>query len=165
VRITPKIADRGMHAVIYLVLALSVVWAGGKVINFAMDFGFYRDFLMPWEVRLLEMRHRSIPMPAFKRNHPMGHMQAVVNLMKTNGMTLPNSNTEHAFVYRLNRFGGESSNILLVFNGRQIVIYGLPNTTFKRVDRFVDGRADTHGGDFTGRLSRDRSTFIGSWNL
>lgn len=164
-RITPKIADRGIHAAIYLVLAMVVVWVGGKAINYAKDFGFYRDFLMPWEVGLLEMQHRSIRMPAFKRDQPMAHMEAIVNLMKMNGMPLPHSNTQHAFVYRLRRFGGESNNILLVFDGRRIVIYGLPGSTCQRLDRFVDGRSDMRGGDFTGRLSRDRSTFIGSWNF
>ena len=164
-RFSPKGADKLSFITIYLVLAVIAVWGGGKVINYTVDFGFYRDFLMPWEVRLMEMRHRSLRIPKFKREHPMAHMASIVEVMKANGMPLPHSNTEHAFVYRLSRFGGEISNVLLVFNGRKIMIYGLPGATFRRLDRFVDGRVDENRGEFTGRLSNDRVTYIGAWRL
>ena len=164
-KLSPKGADKLTYIAIYLVLAIIAVWGGGKVINYAVDFGFYRDFLMPWEVRLMEMRHRSLPIPEFKREHPMAHMASIVDVMKANGLPLPNSNTEHAYVYRLSRFGGENSNVLLVFNGRKIMIYGLPGATFRRLDRFVDGRVDAIRGDFTGQLSNDRLTYIGAWRF
>lgn len=164
-RLSPKAADKLTYTAIYLVLAVIAVWGGGKVANYAVDFGFYRDFLMPWEVRLMEMRHRSLRIPVFKREHPIAHMESIVEVMKSNGLPLPHSNTKHAFVYRLSRFGGEKNNILLVFNGRQILIYGLPGATFKRLDRFVDGRIDASQGDFTGRLSKDRITYIGAWKI
>ncbi|MEJ2153997.1 MAG: hypothetical protein P8X96_01535 [Desulfobacteraceae bacterium] len=162
---SPRGVENLTHAATYLVLAILVVWGGGKVINYAADFGFIRDFLMPWEVRLIELQHRSFKIPPFNRDHPMAYMEDIVSLMKANGMPLPDSNTEHAFVYRLRRVGGETRNILLVFNGRKIKIYGLPDTTFKRLDQYVDGRVDPLGGDFTGRLSKDRITFIGSWKI
>ncbi len=164
-RLSPKGADKITYTALYLVVTVIAVWGGGKIINYAADFGFYRDFLMPWEVRLLEMRHRSLQIPDFRRGHPMDHMSTIVEVMKANGMSLPNSNTEHAFVYRLHRFGGEKSNILLVFNGRRIVIYGLPAATFKRVDHFVDGRVGADQGEFTGYLSKDRLTYIGAWKI
>ncbi len=164
-RLSPKGADKLTYIAIYLVLAVIAVWGGGKVINYAVDFGFYRDFLMPWEVRLMEMRHRSLRIPTFEREHPMAHMASIVEVMKANGMPLPHSNTEHAFVYRLSRFGGEKSNVLLVFNGRKIMIYGLPEATFRRLDRFVDGRVDANEGAFTGQLSNDRVTYIGAWKF
>jgi len=165
VRLSPKGADKLSYVAIYLLLAVIAVWGGGKVVNYAVDFSFYRDFLMPWEVRLLEMRHRSLRIPAYTREHPVAYMESIVDVMKANGMPLPTSNTEHAFVYRLSRFGGDKNKILIVFNGRKILIYGLPDATFRRLDRFVDGRFDSTQGEFTGQLSKDRVTYIGAWKL
>lgn len=164
-RFTPKAADKLTYTAIYLIVAVLAVWGGGKIVNYAADFGFYRDFLMPWEMRLMEMRHRSLRMPVFNQDHPVASMQSIVEVMKANGMALPHSNTEHAFVYRLRRFGGGGRRILLVYSGTRIIIYGLPSETFRRLDRFVDGRSDDRQGDFTGRLSTDRMTIIGSWNI
>jgi hypothetical protein len=152
-------------AAIYLVVAVLLVWGAGRIANYAVDFRFYRDFLIPWEVRLLEMRHRSFHWPAFKKDHPVAYMQSVVDVMKSNGMQLPKSNTRHAFIYRLNRFGADATKILLVFNDNKITIYGLPSATFERLDQFVDGHADSDQGDLTGQLSRDQITMTGSWKL
>jgi hypothetical protein len=92
-------------------------------------------------------------------------MQAVVETMKTNGMQSPVSNTDHPFIYRLNRFGGDATKILLVFHENKLMIYGLPSATYKRLDQFVDGQVDSGRGDFTGQLSKDQITMIGSWRL
>lgn len=164
-RLTGKVADRLMFTAIYLVVALLVVWGTGRLANYAADFGFYRDFLMPWGMRLLEMRHRPVQWPAFKKGHPVAYMQAVAEAMKSNGMQLPMSNTDHPFIYRLNRYGGDATKVLLIFHDNKLIIYGLPCATFNRLDRFVDGQIDSGRGDFTGRLSRDQITMIGSWRL
>ena len=162
---TGKVTDKLIFTAIYLVVAFLVVWGSGRLVNYAVDFGFYRDFLMPWEMRLLEMRHRSVRWPAFKKGHPVAYMRAVVEVMKSNGMQLPMSNTDHPFIYRLYRFGGDATKILLVLHDNKLMIYGLPGPTYKRLDRFVDGRIDSGRGDFTGQLSRDQITMIGSWRL
>lgn len=160
-----RVADKLTFTAIYLAMAILVVWGAGRMVNYAVDAGFYRKFLMPWEISLMEMRYKSVHWPHFIKDRPVAYMQSVVHLMKANGVQLPRSNTPHDFIYRLNKFGNEASQVLLVFHGSAIVIYGLPRITFDRLDAFIDGHINAEQGDFTGQLSKDQITMIGSWKI
>jgi len=163
--LTGRAADKLTFTAIYLAVAVLVVWGAGRLVNFAIDVGFYRDYLSPWELCLVEMRYKPVKWPPFTQDHPVGYMQSVVGLMKANGLHLPRSNTRHDFIYRLAKFGADAAPLLLVLHANRIDIFGLPRTTFDRLDRFIDGRMDPGDGDFTGRLSRDQITMIGAWRI
>lgn len=164
-KVTARVADKLLFTVIYLAVAVLVVWGAGRLINYTVDAGFYKKFLMPWEVSLMQMRYKTAHWPQYNKGNPVAYMQSVVHLMKTNGVPSPRSNTGHEFIYRISRFGGDAVQVLLVYHDNTIVIYGLPKVTFDRLDAFIDGRADAEHGHFTGQLSRDQITMIGSWKI
>ena len=160
-----RTADKLTFAAIYLAVALLIVWGGKRVMNYARDAGFYRDYLMSWEVRLMDLRYRAVQWPLLSGDNPVAYMREVVRLMRINGIEPPASNTADTFIYRLNAFGDREHMLLLVLLDNQIVIYGLPRETFDRLDKFIDGRADPLQGAFTGRWSADRVTRIGYWRI
>ncbi len=164
-KVDGRLTDKLVFTSIYLAVAFLMIWGAARIINYAVDAGFYRKFLLPWEIRLMEMRYKTIHWPQFRKDHPVAYMQEVVGLMKANGVPTPQSNTRHAFVYRISRFGDDAVQVLLVWQDNTIVIYGLPDATFKRLDTFIDGRVDAAKGNFTGRLGKDQITMIGSWKI
>lgn len=160
-----RVVDKLFFTGIYLAVALLVVWAAGRMVNYSVDASFYRSFMMPWESGLIQMRYKTIQWPSYRKDRPVAYMQSVVQLMKMNGIQLPRSNTKHAFTYRLNKFGGKAVQILLVFNNNTVIIYGMPMTTFDRLDKFIDGQAGVHSGAFSGQRGSDQISMIGFWKI
>ncbi len=160
-----RTTDKLVFTAIYITLALVVIWGARSIVNFALDSSFFRDYLLPWEVRLVALQYQQPVWPGNKEHDPMNYMLSLVRKMRTKGIQPPQSNTEHAFIYRLNKFGEKSRRILLVYRDGKIIIYGLPESTFNRLDRFIDGQLDPQDGVFTGRWSTDRITRIGQWKI
>ena len=158
---TGRVADKLMFVAIYLAASVLVVWGAGRITNYAQDARFYRTYLKPWEMRLLALRYKPVEWPVYIESNPATYMQAVTRVMQVNGVQPPESNTDFGYTYRLQKFGDEVHQILLVFRDNHLVIYGLPRITFDRLDRFIDGSSDPDRGNFTGRWSTDRVTRIG----
>ena len=160
-----KWADKLMFVAIYAMAALLVIWGARGIANYAMDANFYHDYLLQWEVRLLALRHQQPVWPPFNPQDPLLSMQNLVTLMEMNGLQPPKSNTARVYTYRLNKMGEKPAQILLICKESRLILYGLPATTFDRLDRFIDGQPDPDSGDFTGKWSTDRITRIAQWKL
>lgn len=161
-----KGADKLLFTTIYVVVAVLVVVQGARAIaNFALDASFYNNWLRFWQVQLVQMRYRTIVWPAYDRQDPAVYMETLVRLMQREGLTPPGSNTGKEYLYRLSRFGQRSVQLLLVCTREQIVIFNLPESTFRRIDRFVDGNVSPETGQFTGSWSADGMTRIAVWKV
>lgn len=160
-----KVTDKLLFTALYVAAAVMAVWGARLVTNAALDFRYYRDFLLPWQTALLALRHQAPDAPAYQKEAPMDYMNALVTHMRLHGVTFPSSNTGHPFIYDLNKFGERSRRILMVFDRGRMVLYGLPPTTFDRLDGIIDGRPDPDRGDFTGRWSADQVSRIAQWKL
>lgn len=65
-----RTVDRLAASIIYLIGDLLAVWGGTRVIDNALDLGFYRDYLIPWEVRLMAMRQKPVRWPEVEDGNP-----------------------------------------------------------------------------------------------
>jgi len=161
-----RVTDKMVFVAIYTVVAMVVVMPGARhIANYAADVVFYHDYLMPWKMRLVTMRHQTTHWPAWVDHDPGAYMRALMRVMRTGGLEPPNSNTEYGYVYRLNKFGEKARQILIVGTNEEMILYNLPAGTFDRLDRFIDGRLDPAAGRFTGRWSSDNITRIGHWKM
>ena len=163
--VSGRVADKCIFVAIYLAAAVLIVWGAGRITDYAVDVRFYRNYLLPWHMRLLSLRYLPVNWPDYIDGNPMAYMQAVGKVMQASGVLPPKSNTNHGHTYRLRKFGNAAYQILLVYKENALVIYGLPKKTFERLDRFVDGQVDPDKGDFTGWWSTDRTTRIGYLKL
>lgn len=162
---SPMAIDKIAFVAIYVALAVIVLWAGRSVTNYALDTSFYQNYLTAWEARLIALRHKKVSWAPYDGNNPSDYMESLVKVMQDNGLSPPLSNTDHHFIYRINKFGDRSCRILLLFHDDRLVLYGLPISTFRRLDRFIDGLSDPQNGNFTGISSSDNITKIGNWKI
>ena len=163
--ITGRSADKLIFAALYTLAAIIVVWGAGRITDKAADMRLYRDFLLPWETRVVALRYQNVSWPKFEKNNPAKSMQALIALMQMHGLDPPESNTGRRFVYRLRKFGGSAYQLLLVYHDHRLIIYGLPDKSFIQLDLLIDGIKDPGGGDFTGEWSTDGLTRIGIWRI
>jgi len=77
----------------------------------------------------------------------------------------PKSNTNHSFIYRMNKIGSTDEQLFLLCFANRIIVYGMSKETFERVDNFVDGKISAEKGFFTGYPSKDKKTYIGLLKL
>ena len=160
-----KVTDKLLFTALYVAAAVVAVWGARQATNAVLDIRFYQDFLLPWQAGLLTLRLQAPEMPAYHKEAPQEYMNALVAHMRLHGVAYPASNTEHPFIYDLNKFGERARRILMVFNGGRMVLYGLPPATFDRLDGVIDGRRDPARGDFTGSWSADQVSRIAQWKL
>lgn len=161
-----RVTDKLVFVAIYTLVAVLVVIKGARhVANYAMDAGFYHDYLQPWEAQLTAMRYRTIPWPPLNDGDPGAYMQALLDVMSASGLTAPKSNTAQAYVYRIRKIGEGTRQVLIMATIERLTLYNLPVTTFERLDRFIDGRSDPESGRLTGRWSADGVTLIGNWRI
>lgn len=162
---SPMAIDKIAFVLIYVAIAMIVMWAARSVTNYALDTNFYQNFLTAWEARLVAMRYKKVSWEPYDGKSPSDYMQSLIKVMQDNGLSPPPSNTEHRFIYRMNKFGDRSRQIMLLFHNDRLILYGLPQSTFNRLDRFIDGLSDPHRGHFTGIWSSDNITKIGTWKI
>ena len=160
-----KLTDKLLFVAIYIAAGILVVYGARCITNYALDIRFYQDFLLPWKTTFLAMRHQAPIWPEANGEDPMGAMQTLVRHLQEKGIEFPKSNTTYPFVYRLNKFGERDQRILMVFRQNKMLLYGLPASSFNRLDRIIDGFSDAEHGDFTGRKSTDQISCIAQWIL
>ena len=95
-------------------------------------------------------------------NH-VDYMASLVNVLRRNGVSPPPTNGKVPYAYEINRFWQKSRQVFLLGLPDRIILYGVPPATFERIDRLIDGQADTQKGSFTGKPSTDHATIIGQW--
>lgn len=164
-KVSGRVVDKSIFVVIYTAVALLVVMGAHRLTDYTLDLVFYRDYLVPWEVSLMAWRQKQIDWKTDDGHDPLAYMQNLVLQMQAKGLQPPQSNTPRAYVYRLKRFGAHARQILLVYKESHILLYGLPQSCFDRLDRFIDGQSDPAGGEFTGRWSSDQMTRIAQWHI
>lgn len=161
-----RLTDKVLFVAIYSVVAIVVVIHGGRLMtNYVLDTVFYNDYLMPWKLQLISMRHLTFAWPELKAQDPAGYMQTLVQSMAAAGVVPPKSNTAKCYLYQLNKFGEKARQILIVGTSEKIILYNLPESTFTRMDRLIDNQADANAGHFTGIPSKDGVSLIGHWQL
>lgn len=161
-----RVTDKLVFVSIYTLVAVLVVIQGARhIANYVVDATFYNDFLHPWEMQLLAMRHQSIHWPLLDKGDPGAYMQALISAMQSSGFAPPKSNADQAYVYRIHKIGERPQQILIVATIERMTLYNLPTSTFERLDRFIDGYCDPASGRLTGRWSTDGITRIGEWKI
>lgn len=160
-----RTVDRLTSIAIYVGLAILVLWAGVKLISHSLETKFYKDFLLKWELSVQRHNREGGPWPHFSGDNHVQYMDRLIQLMRDNGASPPKSNTKRAYVYRLNRLGSPEEDLFLLCFSNRIVIYGMSEKTFVKMDKFIDGRADHEGGRFAGRSSKDGATYVGVLQL
>jgi hypothetical protein len=149
--------------VLYAAFGSVAFWVGIVLINYSLDFKFYNDYLLKWEVALRAYNQGSAPWPYFSGGNHVEYMEKVTQLMSSKALSPPASNTERLYVYSLDRIGDPEEDVFLLCFTQKIILYGISSKTFDHLDGQIDGRDGTKKGRFTGILSKDGYTYVGLW--
>jgi len=160
-----KLTDKLLFTAIYCALGFLAIWGARSITNYALDVRFYREYLQQWQTSMLALRHQASAWPPRGDMEAVDYMQVLMRHLRVNGVSVPSSNTEYPFVYRLSKFGERSQRILMLYDQNRLILYGLPESTFEHLDHFIDGQSDPGHGDFTGRWSADQISRIAQWKL
>lgn len=163
--VSGRTVDRLTSIAIYVGFAILVLWAGIKLISHSLETKFYKDFLLKWELTLHRHNREGGQWPHFSGDNHVQYMDRLTQLMRHNGTSPPLSNTKRAYVYRLNRLGSPEEDLFLLCFPNRIVVYGMSEKTFVKMDKFIDGGADHERGRFAGRPGKDGTTYVGVLQL
>ncbi len=164
-RFTGDNVDKIMSTALYILLMCLVTWAGFRIVNYALETRFYKDFLIEWEIAVKDYSLNGGSWPLFKGNNHIEYMDSLVSLMKASDIPPPHSNTKRPFVYRLRKIGPAEEQIFLLCFSDKIILYGLSEETFRKIDGMVDDTPDETAGAFTGRRGKEGTAYIGVWKL
>jgi len=148
------------------VLALIVIVAGIKAVNYSTDFKFYSHYLLKWESALTRLFAQDIILPHFSGKNHVRYMDDLVHLMNTLQIEVPSSNTGRPYVYQLSKIGySKNQDIFLLCFEKKIILYGLSKTTFNMLDKNIDGQPGKNSGKLKGKLQKDNEHYAGIWEL
>jgi hypothetical protein len=162
---TGKNVDKLVSTLIYIALLGLVIWGGIRTINSALESRLYKDFLLKWDVAITSYSVKRGLWPQFSGSNHIEYMDNLVTAMTMNSVVTPVSNTKRPYVYSLKKLGPPEENIFLLCFPDRIILYGISERTFMRIDTFIDGTSNEKTGRFIGRPSTDGRTFIGLWRL
>jgi len=162
---TGKNVDKVLSTLIYIALLGLVIWGGIRIVNFALESRFYKDFLLKWDVAITSYSVKRGQWPQFSGSNHIEYMDNVVSAMTMSSIVTPVSNTKRSYVYSLKKIGPPEENIFVLCFPDRIILYGISERTFMRLDTFIDGTSDKKTGRFIGRPSADGMMFIGLWRL
>jgi hypothetical protein len=165
-RVSGKTAHRVVSIALYTALVLATVFAGSKGINFAIDAKFHQDFLIGWELSIQKFTADSGTWPNFSGGNHVVYMDGLLQEMRKRGITPPSSNTDRTYIYRIQKIAlnsPEAQLFLLCFPDK-IIVYDMPEATFKRIEALVDENPDPDKGLFSGRLGKN-DTYTGLWRV
>lgn len=143
-----KATDRLCWWVVYVGVGLVVLWSGTQLINYALEVRFYKDYLLKWAVLIEKHDSEDAAWPMFTEDDPSAYMHRLAEVSRARGTALPSSNTPDSFVYRLSRLGRETETVFLLGLPGRIVLNGISERTFARLDKWIDGTADGRSGSF-----------------
>jgi len=155
--LSAKVSDRLCGWAIYIGVGLVVLWSGIQLINYALEVKFYKDYLLKWEVLLEKHKSEDSAWPVFSASDPSNYMDRLVKKLRGNGASVPRSNTYCPYAYRLNRWGCARETIVLLCLPSKIILNGMSERTFVRLDQWIDGKADGQSGAFIWKRGDDPS--------
>jgi len=162
---TGKNVDKLLSTLIYIALLGLVIWGGVRIINYSLESRFYNDFLLKWDVAVTSYSVKRGQWPQFSGSNHIEYMDNLVAAMTVSSVVTPVSNTKRPYVYNLKKIGPSEERIFVLCFSDRIILYGISERTFMRIDAFIDGTSDEKTGRFIGRPSTDGRTFIGLWRL
>ncbi|MCP3876749.1 MAG: hypothetical protein GY699_26870 [Desulfobacteraceae bacterium] len=160
-----RVTDRFFSFFLYLLIIIVVSITGLRLINYAADIKFYHLFLLKWENTLKSFSVKSGVYPDTDIKNQKAYMENLILELNKYSILIPHSNSHRPYIYRvngINPFQKESQLFILGLNGR-IIIYNIPETTFKRLDKFIDGKHDMIKGNFIGKSDEKKERFIGQF--
>ncbi len=163
--VSGRAVDRIASHVIYAGFSIFALWAGIKLTNHCLDTKFYKDFFVPWDLALYKYNMEGGLWPQFSGGNHVEYMDRLAQRMQEKGIPPPSSNTERAYVYRLRRLVYPKERIFLLCFSHKMVLYGMSEKTFAKMDAWIDGEVNDKKGLFTGRQSKDGMTYIGALQL
>lgn len=165
--LTGRTANRIISVILYFGLCLLILKGGFVLINYSVDSKFYSDFLVPWKSAAEAYKSKAGDWSGFTGSNHLNYMDQLVRLMQRSDIYPPESNTGRKFIYRIKQtdFTSREYRVLLLCLDQRIVIYGLPEKTSRRIDRFIDDHQSWNGGSFTGELTQPDQTITGTWRL
>ncbi len=163
--IPSRYPDRVVSIILYVFIAAMTLLAGEKILNNYVDSKFYNEFLLRWEVTLRSYEASGGGWPEFNGSNHVEYMDNLTALMDKGEFPPPRLKWDRPYVYRINKMGESPDDIFILVFYRRIIIYGIREKTFNRMDVFIDGAVDKEGGRLTGSLGSDRETYIADWRL
>ena len=162
---TGKTTDKLVFGFTYCVIAALTIWGGTRLVNASIDTRFYRDYLQEWVVAMQDYGSEGRKWPEFSGGNHSEYMDALTLDMRRTAVPGPASNTRISYVYRMGKIGSKATSIFLLCFSDRIILYGLPEKTFQRIDILIDGISGKKKGQFTGAMGKDRQTYTGMIRL
>lgn len=156
-----------LHIILAVFFAGAVVftaWSSLTAVNYSEDSAFYRDYLIKWEKALRLYVDNNPTWPRLPKEKHVDFMESVITLMNRQGIEIPISNTSLAYTYRIRKVGVPESKIFILCLPDKLVVFGISEETFNRLDAFIDSEPEETQGWFTGH-STDDGKYVGIWYL
>lgn len=150
---------------LYTALLLVTVSAGVKTINFALDQKFTSTFILGWQQAILNLQEKEPVLPPMNDGQLVTGMNNIEQLAKKHYVSLPSTNTSHAYAHILKKLNQPQQRIFLIVKHGRIIIYGMSQQTMQHADKQIDGVLDTRAGKFTARSGKNRGTYTGILTL
>ena len=163
--LTGKRAKRLVYVIFYTGITILIVRGGIFTINYSMESKFYRDYLMQWETSITEISSKKYTWPVFAGDNHSEYMDNLVEALKIETVPVPESNTNKCYIYKIDRIGFQNEELFLLCFLNRIIIYGISEKTFKKIDILIDGKNSIDKGKFTGRAGKNSPTLTGVWQL
>ena len=157
--------DRLTSIALYAGFGILTLWTGVSLVNFSLETKLHKDFLMRWEVALERFNKEGGQWPHFSGANHVAYMDRLIQLMGNEGTPPPLSNTRRAYVYRLKRWGWPEEDIFVLCFSNRMVLYGMSENTFMKMDQWMDGKADKEKGQLIGKRSQDGKGYVGMVKL
>lgn len=163
--VSGRAVDRLASMVIYAGFGALTLWAGIRLINASLETRLHKDFLLKWEVALQRFNQEGGRWPEFSGANHVAYMDRLTEFMGNEGMPPPLSNTGRAYVYRLKRWGWPEEDIFLLCFSNRMILYGISEKTFMKMDQWMDGNAEKEKGRLIGKPSQDGMSYVGMVKL
>jgi hypothetical protein len=159
--VSGRAVDRLASMVLYAGFGVLTLWAGIGLINASLEARLHKDFLLKWEVALQRFNQEGGRWPDFSGANHVAYMDRLIEFMGAKGTPPPLSNTRRAYIYRLKRWGWPEEDVFLLCFSNRMILYGISERTFMKMDQWMDAKAAQDKGRFTGQRSQDGVSYVG----
>jgi len=160
-----KLTNKIFYICFYSVFIFIPVWAGGKLINLALDQIFISRFVVGWQQVARRLEERVPQLPPMQNQRLVAGMNKIERLAALASITLPVTKTKHSYTYLLKKINQPVEKIFLAVEPTRIIIYGLRKQTMQRIDKHIDGTENIHAGNFQAIRGKDKGIYIGILQL
>lgn len=157
--------DRLVSILLYAFVAIATILIGERILNRSIESKFYTEFLSKWEVSLQSYEITGGRWPTFTGTNHVEYMDRLTSSMNLGNIRPPEGRGNKQYLYKISKMGKDSENIFLLAFPNRLVIYGMSEDTFDRVDSLIDGMSDKNRGKMRGCLGKDRRNYIANWTL